>query len=483
MSKDLELLDNNPLLSSHGLDRLPTWLTDSKQLLEALASNPMSERNALTEDERFHALAVDKLKRIFIPTPQAVHIAGRMLKVLYTGLQDRNPRDQAVRRKLNALTQHLGRSQADLPWFPSQAQGVVVEGISGIGKSHIVDRVLSLLPQVVDHESEGEWGMLRLRQLVWLKVPMPADHSRMGLLLGMLTELDQALGTNYVAQHVKTNTRVEGLIVTVMFLLAQHRCGMLIIEEAQQENLGSPAFSKDFLNYFLRILNWGIPVTLVGNPLAFAPLRNHAQDADRFSAGGWFTLLPELGPSSRNWKDIWIPLLWCTTLPGHRDAVFEPIKRYPDVSSWDQLIWRFTGGLPRLVCRLRMDVLEWAVLHGHHEITSELVAFVYEQSASFTVSRERIEALATFDFNYLRKFNDLPVELLRLHWQRLLEKQPSEMPPEKVPVSKTVSEVAPTRRVTLGPRALSLQEQLSTDLKNATQLIQQRRQAKKSREK
>jgi len=352
-----------------------------------------------------------------VPTTQAIRIADRILRLLHQGLECRNPRLPQVQRWINSTQQWLDRRIDDLPWNPTQAQGMLLEGITGIGKSHVVERVLYFIPQVVDHEPQGDWGMLRLRQLVWLKVHMPADHTRRGLLVSMLTEMDKVLGTDYVERLVRPSVSIEVLMVKVMHQLAQHRCGMLIIEEAQDQNMGSKTFSRDFLNFFLRILNWGVPVLLMGNPLAFNILKKHAQDADRFSEGGWFTLLPEVGPESDIWKRLWIPGLWSPCLLDQADAEFSPVEACPAAHDWASFLWQLTGGLPRQLAHLRTEVMDCSLINKKERVTSEWVMWVFDHSPIFSVVRARNKALANHDLKALMDYEDLPLDLLRQHWR------------------------------------------------------------------
>jgi hypothetical protein len=410
--------DGNPFLQGPGLSSLRTWVTRREELVKALAYEPWAgllEKETPAEDR---LLMVSLLRNAFVPCPDSVSVAEGVLRLIFDQLRFRDPRRAENQRWVNSTAQWLGQSVDQIPWHSSQAQGMVVEGITGVGKSHAVDRALQFLPQVVDHEPMGQWGMLKLRQLVWLKVEMPADYTRMGLLIGILKGMDDVLGTNYRALHVSSRARVHELIVTVMHLLVQHRCGILVIEEAQEQSLGVQAYSKEFLNYFLKILNWGIPVLLVGNPLAFQELKTHAQDVDRFSEGGWMTLLPEQDCRSRVWSRLWMRGIWGANLLEQPDAEFTPVARYPGVSSWSELLWLFTGGLPRHLNSLRREVLDVALRKGIDRITSALVADVFDSSWHFSEVRARNMALATHDLKALMGFKDMPIDQLRRHWAK-----------------------------------------------------------------
>jgi AAA domain len=351
---------------------------------------------------------------------------------------------------------------------------MVVEGITGIGKSHIVDRVLHLLPQTVDHLPNGEWGMVKLRQLVWLKVHLPADHTRKGLLVATLTEMDRVLGSDYVKAHVRPSTSIEVLMVKVMHLLTQHRCGALVIEEAQVQNIGSPVFSRDFMTFFLRMLNWGVPVILVGNPLAFKTLKSHAQDMDRFSEGGWFTLLPSTSPD-RAWRELWIPGVWNPTLIDETDAPFTHVDSFPSAADWPTLLWQLTGGMPRQLARLRAEVMDWCLAFGIGRVTPTVVLDVIDRSPSFTAVQSRSRALAQKDLAALRGFEDLPLDQLRRHWA----KEEAAVDDRSKSVNRSQENQPPTsNQPPLKKAAISHNgeaERLCDDLKRSTKQAQARK--------
>lgn len=428
----------NPLLDAEGLRSLRTWITNREALVQGLRYQPFEGMDVKAVPVAEKLLALPRLRHAFVPSPDAVQVAERMLHLIYFELERRNPMAPQNQRWVNMTSQWLGGSVERIPWQPVQAQGMVIEGLTGIGKSHVVERALSLLPQVVEHFPQGQWGMQYLKHLVWLRVPMPADHSRLGFLAGLLRGMDEALGTSYAIKHAGPNARVERLIVVVMHLLVQHRCGMLVIEEAQEQNLA--AFSRVFLNFFLRILNWGIPVVLVGNPMAFDLIKTHAQDTDRFSEGGWLTLNPPLGPNTAVWQRIWIPGIWGATLLAGGQEEFEPLPAYPGIADWPAFLWQLTGGLPRQLCRLRMEVLEAALRRNRVSINSRFVEEVFRYSPRFAMVRDRNAALANRDIKALMQFQDLPVAQLSRYWAAASVREapdPQVAPPAAPPLAGT----------------------------------------------
>jgi hypothetical protein len=365
-------------------------------------------------DER-HLLS-DQYKRIFIPSSVTLDIAYSFQNMLFDGLGQRDPSRDPSRKFIYQSAQHVGAAMDNLEWWPSFASGMVIEGITGVGKSQVMDRTLSLFPQVIKHGKNEACGWLQLRQLVWLKVHMSSDGSRGGFLLNGLLALDEALQTDYANQYKGVRWTVEKLLVVFLHLLAVHRCGVLIIEEAQETNLNLTPFARDFINFFLRVLNWGIPTVLVGNPLAFVNLSAHSQDVDRFSESGWFLLEPEMDSTSEHWQKGLIPGLWLPTLLDNPDAAYRPFSDHPLDATMFGFIWRRTGGFPRYICRLRRAVQESALRSKSTQVTPAMIDEVYRTSARMIPLHSRIEAFANKDWRALNQFRDISEDHYRRLW-------------------------------------------------------------------
>jgi hypothetical protein len=377
---------------------------------------PVTQEN-VSEVARHDRLALlDEFKKIIVPTSATLPIVFSLQEMVFSGLIARDPRSAPNRILINELGQKKGQEIADISWQPSFAAGMILDGITGTGKSQLIDRFLSMMPQLYVHDLDEEAGWRELKQLFWLKIYMPSDGTRGGLLTGAFLELDKVLGTSYSAQYASTRWTIEKKLVVFLHLLAVHRCGLLVIEEAQEKNLASTSFSREFLTFFLRILNWGVPTVLVGNPLAFVKIKCFSQDADRFSEAGWFHMDPVMDPAAPEWTEDWIPNLWSPTLLDERDEPYTPFSDDPLDATLAGFIWKRTGGIPRLLCRLRREVQSHALRSGAPRVTAAMVDLVYRTSAKMRPAHLRIEGFASKNWRLLVSFTDIPAEEYRKRW-------------------------------------------------------------------
>lgn len=406
----LHSMQSNPLVV-----QLPPRMTDA-QLYEKLRIQPITPEAVAEIPLEQRQVLVPVFKQIFVPTPQTLKIAAHVQDMLYTGLHHRDPREEKNRRFLFESGNEKGRALQDARWWSSYASGAVIEGITGTGKSHVIDAFLRMHRQVIEHGPNEQAGWKSFKQLVWLKVHMPSDGTRGGFLQGAFLELDKALGENYSDQYKGSSWTVEKRLVVFLHLLAVHRCGLLIIEEAQERNLAVSEYGSEFLTFFLRLLNWGVPTLLIGNPLAFRLLRTFSQDVDRFSEGGWYEMHPTLNPTDNIWKNHWIPSLWLPTLLEEPDEPYRPFSEHPLDQTLEGFVWRRTAAVPRYVCRLRRAVQMHALRSGQQRITAELVDTVYRTSELMKPVWSRIEAFVRRDVSALAAYVDIPADTYRALW-------------------------------------------------------------------
>jgi AAA domain len=406
----LDRIKCNPLVAA-----LPEQMS-LIDLAKAMRFRPITPVNVKAIDLTDRHRLVGEYKRVFVPTTLTLSIARGLQQMLHDGLAQRDPHQASAKTFIYKGGQLKGQEMSKLEWWPSFASGMVIEGITGTGKSQLIDRFLSLIPQLIEHGANPECGWTSLKQLVWLKIYMPSDGSRGGFLKGAFLELDKALGTDYTKQYASTRWTVEKNLVVFLHLLSVHRCGLLVIEEAQEKNLSQSAIGRDFITFFLRILNWGVPTVLMGNPLAFSKLRDFSQDVDRFSEGGWFHIHPLMDPQSEDWTEDWLPSLWEPTLLDHADAEYAPVSNDPLDQTLAGFIWKRTAGVPRYVCRLRREVQDAALRAGSTQVTAAMIEEVYRTSERMIALHQRIDAFVRKDWRALQRFDDIPWDYFRQLW-------------------------------------------------------------------
>jgi hypothetical protein len=249
-----------------------------------------------------------------------------------------NATNKAERIRINRVSM-----AADLDRLKSipkvDGAGMLIEGVTGTGKSAVVRRTLEILvpDQVIEHGQSAVCDYYKLRQVYYLHIDQPSNGTRGALLKRILLELDSVLGTDYAQKHHKTNN-LDTLLVVVAQRLAVHRVAVLVIDEKQEGNFADQPWSVEFVLFYMMLMNLGVSVVLLGNPLAFTHLKAFSQVMRRFSTGGVHTLLPATEDSA--WWPKWF-------VPGARK--FDLVEQWELDEAWRRSFeLTHTGGLPGL---------------------------------------------------------------------------------------------------------------------------------------
>jgi AAA domain len=186
----------------------------------------------------------------FQPLTQHLDLEQRFSRMLRRGYVGRNPLDHGywahTRQQCKALSEFV-------PGTTRQAacvQGFTLLGISGIGKSRALERILSLYPQVVLHEAFAEKRFTWV-QLVWLKLDCPQDGSLKGLCQSFFEEVDAILGTNYYATYaVHGKASTDQMLVFMARVARLHSIGTIVIDELQNLRQANGNMAERVLNFF-----------------------------------------------------------------------------------------------------------------------------------------------------------------------------------------------------------------------------------------
>jgi hypothetical protein len=146
---------------------------------------------------RFHC--IQRLSRYFQPLDTHIDIEQRVSRSIRQSYVDRNPITVQSVQKLRQFSdseQGYLFEKTDFRNVRSTAAGFTVIGMSGVGKTTAMERVLSLYPQCIIHTRYVDTPFY-VKQLVWIKLDCPYDGSIKGLCLNFFSEMDRILGSKY----------------------------------------------------------------------------------------------------------------------------------------------------------------------------------------------------------------------------------------------------------------------------------------------
>ncbi len=326
------------------LERLPPPIP-FQQLPARLTRQPIAS-NMLTgippHDREFLLGAVEKLH---VPTAHVLNAAMGVQQLLRRSLLQMNALDHKNRVRFNQLA--VAKTGQDIRLVGTvNGGGMIISGITGLFKSSIVKRMLELIApeQLIVYPGTEVPGQYELHQVVFLYVDQPSNGSRGALMKRILMALDEVLGTDYARAHQRS-TNLDTLLVAVAKLLMLHRVALIVIDEKQEQNFGESAYALEFVLFYLSLMNLGMSVVLIGNPLAYQRLGMFSQVMRRFSVGG----IHRLRPATE--RDKW----WSRDLvPG--------VAQFDVVDSWNvslerrgQLGMTLAGGNPGLYVALQVE--------------------------------------------------------------------------------------------------------------------------------
>ena len=224
--------------------------------------------------------------------------------------------------------------------------------MTGTGRSELFKRVMAIIApkQVFRFSASEACGWLGLTHVQYLHIDFSSNGSRAGLLHRILLALDQVTGTSF-SDDLKRVTNIDVLLMHVYRELSNVRCALLAIDEKQGSNFNDSPWKPEFLLFYLSLMNLGINVVLLGNPLAFKHLTMFSQVMRRFSSGGIHSFLPALHATDAWWEKDFMP----------RMREFSLVEEYQVDTAWrNSFEHSNNGGLPGLA----------AALHGEVQITA-----------------------------------------------------------------------------------------------------------------
>jgi hypothetical protein len=351
--------------------------------------------------------------RFFTPLDIHIDLYRRFSNLIRVGYLSRNPLSASSRKKktlqLNTFDQYADQYEPAQDEISSTAAGFHLAGISGIGKSFSIIRILNLFPQVI-HHSNYHGRDFTHSQLVWLKIDCPFDGNPRGLCISFFKTVDAILGTTYKNKYVKDRRLQDELLSDMVTVAGNHYVGVLVIDEIQRLNLAKSGGAKKLLNFFVQLVNdIGIPVALVGTYKALEVLSIEFSYMRRGTGQG--DLIWDRMENDRQWQ-VFVRTLFKAQYTRKRFSAGDLIllskedqesNKPPQTLS--DVLYEETQGITDLAVKVYMFAQERAIDTGTEIVNAQIIRSVAKDK--FGILRDVLKALRYGDKRALRRFEDV----------------------------------------------------------------------------
>lgn len=311
-------------------------------------------------------LAMDVL-HFFQPLSIHLKLEGMISRTIRDGYLHRNPLDTSHARDLKVRLRHFKESSTLVKQSAPSASGFTICGMSGVGKTTGLTRVLNLYPQVIIHTSYKRKRLTRF-QLVWLLLECPKNGSTKGLCTKFFNTIDHVMGgdTNYVGTYGRRSRSTNEMMDSMANVAATHQLGVLVIDEIQYLNVAKSGGADEMLNFFVNLVNTiGLPVVIVGTYDAVPLLTSTFRQARRGSGQG--DLVWDRMPFDDEWN-LYAEALW-----GYQYTQ----KEYPITEALSRALHDVSYGIVDIANKIYLAAQVRAIDNGTEEITEGLLRSAY----------------------------------------------------------------------------------------------------------
>lgn len=191
MTERLSEYADNPFIA-----RLPPPLSVA-EALDALTELPSYDPTERGYAAHLRCHCIQRLARYFDPMNRHLVLEQRIGALIRQGYIGRNPHTTDFIHRLHNNHERMIQRNLDAVLHPVEttASGFALIGVSGIGKSRSIDRILRPYPQTIFHEDP-----MALMQVSWLKLDCPHKGSAKQLCISFFAEMDRLLRINAFAE-------------------------------------------------------------------------------------------------------------------------------------------------------------------------------------------------------------------------------------------------------------------------------------------
>ncbi len=383
----------NPLIEA-----LPPALT-TEQAMIGLAYYPRYDEAQRFAPDHIRYHLIQNGLRFFAPLDIHLDLERRFSCLIRVGYTERNPlaigfwNEVAVR--IEGSSQYGAISAPRLHQWPSSAAGFNIVGMSGVGKSFSVERILSLYPQVI-HHNHYQGRNFTHSQIIWVKLDCPFDANTKGVCIEFFRQIDSMLGTNYHPNYAGKRRMLDEMLSEMARVAANHCLGVLVIDEIQRLSQARSGGAERMLNFFVQLVNTiGVPVVMIGTYKALALLSGEFSQMRRGTGQG--DLIWDRMARDDQWQ-LFVESLWHFQYTRKR-------RTLNDDPSLSDALYDESQGITDFAVKLYLFAQERAIESGKEEVTAAIIRSVAKDKLQ--LPQRVLEALRLGNQRVLERYEDV----------------------------------------------------------------------------
>jgi ABC-type dipeptide/oligopeptide/nickel transport system ATPase component len=386
--REQEILEyqGNPLIEA-----LPP-IYSQEEVIDRLCMYPPynKEERCLNNHQRVHLIS--RLLHYFQAIPIHLRIESSISRLIRTGYTYRNPVSPTYAQSFVDNWNNIQNKTFDNSIIQT-GQTLSIIGVSGVGKTRTLQRILQTIPQVISHVSYNG-KPLNQYQVTYLKIETPFDGSVKTIIYDFLYQVDVLLGSNYFNRYVYGRLSTSQLMPIMAQIAKSINLGMLILDELQHLKGMKSSSSTQILNFFTALINTiNVPLLMVGTPKAMDVLQSQFRQARRSTNMGnilWDRFMED---------DIWnlfVEGMW------KYQWTKEDVPLTEELSS---ALYNESQGIADIAVKLFMMAQLRAISSGKEKITVSLIKRVAQEELKMV--QPMLQSLRNKDFSKLAKYDDL----------------------------------------------------------------------------
>lgn len=384
----LEEYNNNPFIQA-----LPAIMC-KEEIIKTLSRNIKVTAKDLQEDDFIRIHLLQRIHKVFQVLPIHLKVWNMVDTLIRQGYVDRNPFNPVYKRHINELGNNLINRDFSMNVnnnFITTASCGLIVGVSGMGKSTIVNKVLENIPQIICHHTYKGMDFNNM-QVTWIKLEAPHNSSLKALTLQFFMKVDELTGTENMKRYAVRNLSVDAMLPIMGQLANNIGLGLLVIDELQHLNKNT----SQVMNYLVCLMNvFNLPILTIGTPACYDMLTKELRITRRVTSDGGI-----IWNNMKNDKEfrLFIKGIWKYQYLKNSSKLDEDMIN---------LFYEKTQGISDLVVKLFINTQRVAIERNIGKITKELVQKVWDKE--FKLLQPMISSIQSKNKAKMFKYEDIRI--------------------------------------------------------------------------